>query len=598
MGAFGCAGTGFHPSPGRVRGEQKAEVGLDKIRLALVQMNTVVGDVEGNLARMVEHIDAALAHGANCVLFPEMTLAGYPPEDLVFRRRFLERMEAAAQVLESYSRSALVVFGYASAREGPLANVAAVTCGGRRLATVVKQRLPNYGVFDEQRYFAPGDRTSLIEVDAWKIGISICEDLWYPDGPYLDQARAGGNLLLNISASPYSRGKGETRERMIRTRAEDTASYLAWVNLVGAQDELVFDGRSVVVGPDGSVIARAPAFEENILYVELDQAPARHRRWMDPRWRSSTGGLLVETVRLDGLPSGEASTGVPATAVAAMPDAVEELYRALVVGVRDYVAKTGFHDVVVGLSGGIDSAVTSVIAVAALGAAHVHTVFMPSEFSASESRRDAHVLAANVSTDIIDLPIGTPMGSLLDVLAPAFEGRPWDLTEENLQARIRGMLLMALSNKLGWLVLTTGNKSELATGYSTLYGDMAGGFAVLKDVLKRDVYRLAGWINREQEVIPVHIIERPPSAELRPDQKDEDSLPPYAILDPILEGYIEDDRTPEDLIALGYPPEAVQFTVRLVDRNEYKRRQAPVGLKVTPRAFGRDRRMPVAGKFR
>ncbi len=560
-------------------------------------MNTVVGDVEGNLARMIEHLEAALAHGANCVLFPEMTLAGYPPEDLVFRRSFLERMEAAAEVLESYSRAAMLVFGYASARGGRLANVAAVAFGGRRLTTIVKQRLPNYGVFDEQRYFAPGDGTTLIEVDAWKIGVSICEDLWYPDGPYLDQARSGGNLLLNISASPYSRGKGETRERMIRTRAEDTASYLAWVNLVGAQDELVFDGRSVVIGPDGSVVARAPVFEESILYVELDQTPARHRRWMDPRWRSAGGGLPLETVRLVNLPAATSKTTGWSTTLASVPDPVEELFRALVVGVRDYVAKTGFHDVVIGLSGGIDSAVTAVIAVAALSRAHVHTVFMPSEFSASESGRDAQALADNLSVEITVLPIAKPMETLLDVLAPAFAGRPWDITEENLQARIRGLLLMALSNKLGWLVLTTGNKSELATGYSTLYGDMAGGFAVLKDVLKRDVYRLAGWVNREREVIPRHIIERPPSAELRPDQKDEDSLPPYAILDLILEGYIEDDRTPEDLIALGYPPEAVEFTVRLVDRNEYKRRQAPVGLKVTPRAFGRDRRMPVSGKF-
>ena len=569
----------------------------DCVRLAVAQVNTKVGGVEENLQSMIVRIEEAKRQGANLIVFPEMTLAGYPPEDLLFRESFIRRMQIAAEAIEPYSDEAMIVFGYAEAK-AQLANVAAVVAGGRRVATLVKNRLPNYGVFDEYRYFAPGDRTEVIAFGPFSLGVSICEDMWYPDGPYLAQARSGANLLINISASPYARGKGETRERMLRTRAEDTGSFLVWSNLVGAQDELVFDGRSLVVAPDGSVLARAAAFAEELLCVELHAGASVHRRWLDPRSRGHHSAIPVPsiiTVPFLSPPSPRARWSE--ASIAEMPGVIDQLYQALVLGIRDYVRKTGFSDVVIGISGGIDSAVTAALACEALTADHVRGVFMPSSITSTESRHDACGLAENLGITLLDVPISEPMTAYLTLLQPHFGTRPADLTEENLQARIRGVLLMALSNKLGWLVLTTGNKSEMATGYSTLYGDMAGGFAVLKDVLKMEVFQLAEWMNRDQTIIPANILSKPPSAELRPDQRDEDSLPPYAILDQILRGYIEDDLSPAEMVALGLPEPWVALTVKLVDHNEYKRRQAPVGIRVTPRAFGRDRRMPISGTF-
>lgn len=569
------------------------------MRIRLVQFNSVVGDVSGNLARMLQAIDDARRDDVDIVTFPEMSLGGYPPEDLLFRPSFLAAMEDAARSLEKASQGLMVVAGYAVEHRG-LLNVAALMADGQTLIRVPKQHLPNYGVFDEARYFTPGEGGDVLKWGEWTLGISICEDLWYPDGPYLTQARKGANLLINISASPFSRGKSRMRQEMLATRADDAAAYVVWNNLVGAQDELVFDGQSTIFGPDGAVLARARSFAEDVVTLDLDRTPSAHRRWIDPRWR--LGGIEPDTRPPVTVPMSapEALTKPPHPGrIEGLPDTVASLYQALVMGLRDYVEKNGFGDVVIGLSGGIDSALTAAIAVDALGHQRVHGVFMPSVITSSESQRDAQQLAENLSIDWREIPIKSIMTQFETELAPHFAKRPADLTEENLQARIRGTLLMALSNKFGWLVLTTGNKSEMATGYSTLYGDMAGGFSVLKDVLKTEVFRLAQYVNEQagRGRIPANVLVKPPSAELRPDQKDEDSLPPYDILDQILKGYIEDDMTPEQLVRMGLDSEMVRLAVRLVNRNEYKRRQAPVGIKVTPRAFGRDRRMPITGRF-
>lgn len=563
------------------------------LRVALVQTNATVGDVAQNADRIREGMRRARDQGASVVVFPELMLSGYPPEDLLFRPRFIERLQETAEQLAAESQGLMVVFGYPYHREG-LYNGAMVAVDGRPIATVAKQYLPNYGVFDEARYFGRGQETTVLDWGPWRVGVSICEDVWYPDGPYIAQARAGANLLINISASPYHRGKGALRERMLATRADDASAHLVWVNLVGAQDELVFDGRSAVFDSAGRLLARAPTFAEAFVLVDLPYASLEHRRWVDPRWRQGTFQVPVTHLAVGTEPP-RGPTRPIAAEVAPEPSPEEELFLALVTGVRDYIEKNGFGDVVVGLSGGIDSALTAAIAVEALGPSRVHGVLMPSAITSAESREDALEVCRRLGIEWREIPIAPIFSAFLEALAPSFAGRPWDIAEENLQARIRGTLLMGLSNKLGWLVLTTGNKSEMATGYSTLYGDMAGGFAVLKDVLKTDVFRLARWLDahRDPPPIPERILTKPPSAELRPGQKDEDSLPPYAILDQVLQGYIEEDLTAEALVAAGLPRQHVERAVALVDRNEYKRRQAPVGIKVTPRAFGRDRRMPI-----
>lgn len=569
---------------------------MQTLRIAMVQMNSVVGDVEGNLARMLEWLEKARQQEANLVVFPEMALAGYPPEDLLFRPAFIDALEEAHNQMAAATRGLMAIYGTVF-RSGGLINSAAVGVDGQFVTRVAKRHLPNYGVFDEERYFRPGRRISVLEWGDWKIGVSVCEDLWYPDGPYLAQARSGAQILVNVSASPYSRGKGLVREQMMVTRADDAAAYLVWTNMVGAQDELVFDGQSMVVSPEGDVLARGPSFDEQLLLVDVERAPGEHRRWIDPRWRLGEAPDPVEHVAIAGGPKIPSYPMAKPKIIARLP-VIEELYQALVTGVRDYVAKNRFGHVVIGLSGGIDSALTAVIACDALGAHVVHGVFMPSNITSTTSYDDAYQLADRLGIDWREIAIGPIMEQFEKQLAPSFgQKSPPDLTEENLQARIRGSLLMALSNKMGWLVLTTGNKSEMATGYSTLYGDMAGGFAVLKDVLKTDVFRLAEWVNHLSERIPHNVLVKPPSAELRPDQRDEDSLPPYAILDQILEGYVENDLSVESLIASGIEEQFVHQAVGLVNRNEYKRRQAPIGIKVTPRAFGRDRRMPVTGRF-
>ncbi len=565
------------------------------MRIRLAQINSVVGDVANNLFRMLQVVDQARHEAVDVVVFPEMSLSGYPPEDLLFRQTFLGALANAQERLASKTRDLMVIAGYPYAEARGLFNGAAIMADGRTLARVAKQHLPNYGVFDEDRYFTPGDTTTLLHWGRWTLGVSVCEDLWYPDGPYLRQARQGANVLINISASPFSRGKTLLREAMLATRADDSAAYVVWTNLVGAQDELVFDGQSTVFGPDGNVIARAKAFEEDFLTLDLNRTPSQHRRWIDPRWRLSNAGDHQMT-EVD-VPLAQPADRPPAMVrLEPILDTDALLYRALVLGLKDYVEKNRFQDVVVGLSGGIDSALTAVIAVDALGAHRVHGVFMPSIITSNMSRDDASRLAQNLGIDWREIPIASVMDAFMAELGSHFEARPVDIAEENLQARIRGTLLMGLSNKLGWLVLTTGNKSEMATGYSTLYGDMAGGFSVLKDVLKTEVFRLARYVNGAGPRIPDNVLQKPPSAELRVDQKDEDSLPPYDILDQILKGYIEDDVSADDLVAMGLEPAFVELAVRLVNQNEYKRRQAPIGIKVTPRAFGRDRRMPITAR--
>ncbi|HBQ94717.1 MAG: NAD+ synthase [Firmicutes bacterium] len=567
---------------------------MNPLNIRLIQMNSTVGDIEGNRDKIVRAVNLAKREAVDIVVFPEMALPGYPPEDLIFRPDFLQALQDASDTVVKASVGIMTVFGTVYAESG-LFNSAIVAHNGTLLTRVNKQLLPNYGVFDEARYFKPGQETKIIVAGEWSIGISICEDIWYPDGPYLQQARHGANLLINISASPYSRGKQAKREHMLQTRADDVGAYLVWNNLTGAQDELVFDGVSAVYGPDGHVVARAQTFEEDVLTVSLTAVPTLHRRFIDPRWRLGPVDRHIETIPIE--PMGKQGNSPLPPRISPLLIEEEELYRALVVGVRDYVEKNRFPEVVIGLSGGIDSALTAVIAVDALGLQRVHGVLMPSPITSQQSLDDAWALVHNLGIHALELAIGPVMESFDRQLQAVFQGLPRDITEENLQARIRGTLLMALSNKFRWLVLTTGNKSEMATGYSTLYGDMAGGFAVLKDVLKTQVFQLARWINRETERIPGNILVKPPSAELRPDQKDEDSLPPYAILDRILEGYIEDDLSLEQLVAEQLNPDFVAQAIKLVNRNEYKRRQAPIGIKVTSRAFGRDRRMPITRRF-
>jgi NAD+ synthase (glutamine-hydrolysing) len=573
-------------------------------RLALAQIDVVVGDVPGNLAR----IEAALARAEelapDLVVFPELAVSGYPPEDLLLKPSFLEAARGAVEELARGVGDAIVVVGFPD-READVYNAAAVLRQGRVRHVYRKRYLPNYGVFDENRYFQRGETIPVYGLGDVTLAVNICEDIWYPGEPLTAQALVGdAQLAVNLSASPYHAGKGHDRERMIATRAEDNAIVIGYCNLVGGQDELVFDGQSLVVDEDGVLVARGAAFDEDLIVVDLPLERVFEERLHDPRRRKARlggrAGSPVERIELGERRAG-AQPPLPERPPAPTPHSrAEEILAALTLGLGDYFRKNGFHEACLGVSGGIDSAVTAAIAVRALGPERVHGFYLPSPFSSETSSRGARELCANLGISLGELPIGEIMEAYLEALRGPFAGHPADTTEENLQARIRGNLLMALSNKFGWLVLASGNKSEISVGYSTLYGDMVGGFAILKDVLKSGVYELAEEICRQagHAVIPRETIERAPTAELKPGQRDTDTLPPYDVLDPILEAYVERDLASRDIVALGYDEATVRWVVEAVDRSEYKRRQAPPGLKITTRAFGKDRRMPITNRFR
>ncbi len=553
------------------------------MRLALAQIDPTVGDVEGNVRLISESIEGAREAGAQLVVLPELCVSGYPPEDLLLRPDFLDAARQGLDAIASEVDGIVALVGFPerverSAEEledfdplidpppPPAFNSLAVLADGEVRSIYRKCDLPNYGVFDERRYFEPGNAPAIIEAEGVVVGLTVCEDIWHPGFPEADEAAAGAQLIVNASASPYHRGKGRAREWMIAERARDNGVPFALCNTVGGQDELVFDGASVVVGSDGETLARAAQFEPELLVCDLT------------------------------LPGGGNS---PARLAEPIASEEGEVYEALKLGLRDYVTKNGFDHVVIALSGGIDSALVALIAADALGADRVSVVVMPSPNSSDDTQSDARTIAANLGVELIEISIAEAMDSYEQALARNFEGTEPGIAEENLQARIRGNLVMALSNKFGWLVLTTGNKSELSVGYATLYGDMAGGFAVIKDIFKLLVYRLVSWRNEQEgrELIPASVIERPPSAELRPDQLDEDSLPPYETLDRILEAYVERDEGIDALVAQGLPEDTVMDIVRMVDRAEYKRRQAPPGIRVSTKAFGRDRRLPITNRF-
>ncbi|MHC1711147.1 MAG: NAD+ synthase [Solidesulfovibrio sp.] len=570
------------------------------LRLALCQINPTVGDVGGNAAKILARLQSARDAGADMVIFPEMVIAGYPPEDLLLKPDFVAAcMEAAGQIVAA-SRGITAIFG-CPWLDGDLVNAAIVAHDGILAGVSAKRYLPNYGVFDENRYFATGRDTLVYDRAGFVFGVSVCEDIWYPGGPPSEQAFAGGaGLLVNISASPYHMGKGAARERMLATRAADNGAFVAYANLVGGQDELVFDGHSLILGPDGTVLARGRQFAETTIFYDLDPDRPTRQRLLDPRcrkWEPAVPNCL-ERVTLSPLPVA-AREMLPAAALAAPLDDLEEVYRALVLGTGDYVRKSGFSGVALGLSGGIDSSLTAVIAADALGPENVLGVAMPTRFSSADSLEDAAALADRLGMILHNVPIDGIFQSFLDTLAPLFGDRPFDVTEENLQPRIRGTLLMALSNKFGLLVLTTGNKSEVGVGYSTLYGDTAGGYAVIKDVPKTLVYALSRWRNEQAglDLIPARVLVKPPTAELRANQKDSDSLPEYDDLDPVLRAYVEQGLSPAAMMERGFAPAVVDRVTRLVDRNEYKRRQSPPGPKITSRAFGKDWRLPIVNRY-
>ena len=624
------------------------------LRVLVAQINTVVGDIARNTAHMASILARSREEDAQLVVFPELAVTGYPPEDMLLRPAFLAEAQRAVESLAPLSRGLTALVGFPH-RDTDLHNAAAVLHDGALARVVHKTYLPNYSVFDEERYFRAGREAAVFHGHGARFGVSICEDIWYPTGPPELQARAGAEVLINLSASPYVRDKGRQRQRMLATRAADNVAFVVYCNLVGGQDELVFDGNSLVIGPTGEVLARGASFEQDLFLVELNLDQVFHERLLDPRDRKArwtegeaadaphvalppidvanlpppeegprvralpdepttegeTIDTLLETVRghrhpqtrwpvfVDrrGVP-GPGTTGGAQGELSRGPaplGGLAEVWAALVLGTRDYALKNGFGRVVIGLSGGIDSAICATLAADALGPENVVGVGMPARYSSPSSLADARDLAELRGLRFLEVPIDDVFQAYLDMLAPSFEDREPDVTEENLQSRIRGNVLMALSNKFGWLVVTTGNKSETSVGYSTLYGDTAGGFAPIKDVSKLLVYELARWRNTLEDgpVIPEHSITRPPSAELRPDQTDQDSLPPYEVLDPILTAYVEEEMSVEEIVAMGHEPAMVKRIARLVDRAEYKRRQAPPGIKISGRAFGRDRRMPI-----
>jgi NAD+ synthase (glutamine-hydrolysing) len=566
------------------------------LRVAACQINTVVGDLAGNTERILACLDHVEAAGCDVAVFPELAITGYPPEDLLLKPGFVADNRRALEDVTRRTRRCVAVVGFVDAGHD-LHNAAAVCAQGDILGTYRKRHLPNYSVFDEQRYFRPGsDELSLFVVAGVTVGVSICEDAWNPAGPIAAGAAGGAQVVVNLNASPYHAGRQRERERMLATRAVDAGCAIVSVNQVGGQDELVFDGASLVVDDTGEVIARSPQFVEHTLVIDLEIPAPFRSRLLDPRGRPAVVPLPALEVADVGADPGRPPVDPPVTPLL---QPLEEIYRALVLGTRDYVTKNGFTDVVIGLSGGIDSSLVVVVAVDALGSSHVHGVAMPSRFSSEASGADASTLAARLGIDLATIPIEPAHAALLEMLAPVLGDRPPNLTEENLQSRVRGVVLMALSNEQGWLVLTTGNKSESAVGYSTLYGDTAGGFAVIKDVPKGLVYALCRYRNATagEDLISEAVLTKAPSAELRPEQRDDQSLPPYEVLDALLAAYVEHDRTGAELEAAGFDPVLVRRVIALVDRAEFKRRQTPPGVRVSAKAFGKDRRVPISSRY-
>ena len=584
------------------------------MRIALAQVNPTVGDLDGNRQIVQDAIEQAMASGAGLVAFPELVITGYPPEDLLLKRSFVEDNLAALSEIGSSTSAIVAVVGFVDSEAGGLYNAAAVIADGQVRGVYRKHHLPNYGVFDEHRYFQPGEGLLLGQIGDLVFGVTVCEDLWADDGPHVSAASAGASLIININGSPYHMGKGSQREALIRDRAMRHGVTIAYVNAVGGQDELVFDGQSLVISPQGELLARAAQFQDEMLLVDLHESRTPSA---SGRTTSNEGLLLLK------LPTSANPPNLPASEKAPELDEEAEVWAALVTGVRDYLAKNSFERAIVGISGGIDSALTAAIGVEALGPDRLLGVFNPSEFTSTQSYEDAEALAKNLGIQLVTLPIDDAYQSMRKTLDPLFAGtggaggvaaplgtetrapeaanppnQTEDVAEENLQSRIRGNLWMAITNKFGGIVLSTGNKSEMAVGYATLYGDMAGGFAVLKDVPKTLVYRLARWRNEQSPIIPQRIIDRAPTAELRTDQLDTDSLPPYEILDPILQAYVEEDLSLDEIVARGFDASTVQRVALMVDRAEYKRRQAPPGIKITERAFGRDRRLPITNRYR
>ena len=573
-------------------------------RLALAQINTTVGDIPGNTAKILEYLDRARQAHADLVAFPELAITGYPPEDLVLRPAFLKDNLAAMEQVMAASQGIAVLVGFVSL-DPDTANAAALGYDGKLVDIYQKMYLPNYGVFDEDRYFMRGNTCPVYTINGVKVGVGICEDVWYSVGPIAVQRDAGAEVIVNINGSPFHAGKRFQRESMIATRAVDNELFVAYLNAVGGQDELVFDGASLIYDSAGDLVKRGPAFQEDLILTDLDIESVLRTRLRAPRTRKENTAILKEIGECKIVhvspPASEAPPALPVDAAIDPPGPVEEVYQALVVGTHDYLTKSGFQKVLVGLSGGIDSALTAAIAADALGRKNVVGVSMPSRYSSEGSITDAQELARALDIDLWVVPIGPAHVAFADMLEPYFRDTQPNTAEENVQARIRGNILMTISNKFGWMVLTTGNKSEMAMGYATLYGDMAGGFAVIKDVPKTLVYELCEWRNQHGKphpVIPQAIINKPPSAELKEDQLDQDTLPTYDLLDPVVKAYVEQDSSYEEMVAMGFDPAIVAQVISYADRNEYKRRQSPPGVKITPRAFGKDRRLPIVNRYR
>jgi len=576
---------------------------MRRLRIGLAQINTTVGDFANNTRRILEAVSEARSSGVDLLAFPELAICGYPPEDLLLKPKFIEENLRSLEKVVAGSSGLSIVVGFVAAKED-IYNAAALIHDGKLVGVYHKIYLPNYGVFDENRYFRAGNECPVYIVAGVGIGINICEDIWYEAGPATAQACSGAEVIVNISASPYHAGKGDFREKMLAARAADNVAILTHTNLVGGQDELVFDGRSMAVDEKGQLLARGKQFEEDLVIADLDVESVFRTRLHDPRWRKAAPPQQNQGWRETRIAVSEAPLSGPKPPLPPRQEQLRglpgEVYDALVLGTRDYIRKNGFEKVLIGLSGGVDSSLVAAIAVDALGSSNVVGVAMPSRYSSPGSISDAELLAQNLGIKLMTIPIEKAFGAYLEMLGEAFKGTKPDVAEENIQARIRGNVLMALSNKFGWLVLTTGNKSEMATGYTTLYGDMAGGFAVIKDVPKTLVYELVSYRNSlaGSELIPSTVITKPPTAELRPRQKDTDTLPPYELLGPVLTAYVEEDKSVEQIIGMGIDREVVKRAARLVDGSEYKRRQAPPGIKITPRAFGRDRRLPITNRFK